>query len=74
MAPSLNNDQQKPAKKSGMTRQDAGRLGGQTTRKRYGSEHFSEIGRQGGKARGDHTEKTENDEPSAMKKQMSMSR
>jgi len=39
---------------SGMTRQDAGRLGGETTRKRYGSEHFREIGRQGGKARGDN--------------------
>ncbi len=39
-------------KESGMTRQDAGHIGGETTKKRYGSEHFSSIGRKGGKARG----------------------
>lgn len=38
---------------SGMTRQDAGRIGGQTTKERYGSDFYSNIGRAGGKARGE---------------------
>lgn len=38
---------------SGMTRQDAGRMGGQTTKERYGSDFYSNIGRAGGKARGE---------------------
>lgn len=37
----------------GMTRADAGSLGGQTTKERYGKTGFyREIGRKGGKARG----------------------
>lgn len=36
----------------GMTRADAGSLGGQTTKARYGSEHYRSIGRKGGAARG----------------------
>lgn len=35
-----------------LTRQDVGHIGGTTTKKRYGSEHFREIGRKGGEARG----------------------
>ncbi len=49
-----NHSQQDDKQGSGMTRSDAGRLGGETTRDRYGSEHFSEIGSEGGKARSDN--------------------
>ena len=33
-----------------MTAAEVGRKGGQTTKERYGSDHFSKIGRQGGAA------------------------
>ena len=39
-------------KDSGMTRSDAGRLGGQETARRHGSDHFRNIGKLGGEARG----------------------
>jgi len=35
-----------------MTRAEAGRRGGQSTKKRYGSEFYQEIGRKGGKKGG----------------------
>jgi uncharacterized protein len=35
---------------TGMTTQEAGRKGGQTTAKRYGPEFYEEIGRKGGQA------------------------
>ena len=38
-----------------MTRADAGRKGGQTTKNRYGPEHFGKIGRIGGKKGGETT-------------------
>jgi uncharacterized protein len=38
-----------------MTRADAGRKGGQTTKNRYGPEHFGRIGRIGGKKGGETT-------------------
>ncbi len=40
-----------------MTRAEAGRKGGLTTKKRYGQEFFGEIGRIGGKKGGDTTKK-----------------
>lgn len=46
----------KKKKKSGMTRQDAGRLGGKKTAMTHGAEFFRKIGRAGGKARGDKSE------------------
>lgn len=43
----------RPETHDGMTRADAGALGGQTTKERYGKTGFyREIGRKGGKARG----------------------
>ncbi len=38
-----------------MTRSEAGRKGGQTTMKRYGSEFYQKIGRVGGKRGGNTT-------------------
>jgi uncharacterized protein len=40
-----------------MTRAEAGRKGGQTTKNRYGAEFFGKIGRIGGKKGGDTTKK-----------------
>jgi general stress protein YciG len=40
-----------------MTRAEAGRKGGQTTKSRYGAEFFGKIGRIGGKKGGDTTKK-----------------
>ena len=34
------------------TRAEAGRLGGQATKKKYGADHYRRIGQMGGKARG----------------------
>ncbi len=41
-----------PETDSRMTRADAGRKGGQTTKQRYGPDFFQEIGRKGGKKGG----------------------
>ncbi len=38
-----------------MSRADAGRKGGKTTKERYGDEHFGRIGRIGGKKGGETT-------------------
>jgi hypothetical protein len=40
-----------------MTRAEAGRKGGLTTKKRYGDEFFGRIGKVGGKKGGDTTKK-----------------
>jgi general stress protein YciG len=40
-----------------MTRAEAGRKGGLTTKKRYGAEFFGRIGRIGGKKGGDTTKR-----------------
>jgi general stress protein YciG len=40
-----------------MSRAEAGRKGGMTTKKRYGAEFFGRIGRVGGKKGGDTTKK-----------------
>jgi uncharacterized protein len=40
-----------------MTRAEAGRKGGLTTKQRYGEEFFGKIGRIGGKKGGDTTKK-----------------
>jgi hypothetical protein len=42
---------------SKMSRAEAGRKGGMTTKKRYGAEFFGRIGRVGGKKGGDTTKK-----------------
>jgi|GEM_PF-6393841 len=43
------------AEKDTMTRADAGRLGGETTKQRHGNSGFySQIGQKGGRARGNH--------------------
>lgn len=42
-----------PRKK--MTRSEAGRKGGKTTKERYGDEHFGRIGKIGGKKGGETT-------------------
>ena len=41
-----------PETESRMTRADAGRKGGLTTKQRYGPDFFQEIGRKGGKKGG----------------------
>ncbi len=38
-----------------MSRAEAGRKGGQTTKQRYGGDHFGKIGRIGGKRGGETT-------------------
>jgi hypothetical protein len=38
-----------------MSRAEAGRKGGQTTKQRYGDEHFGKIGKIGGKKGGETT-------------------
>lgn len=38
-----------------MSRAEAGRKGGRTTKRRYGDEHFGRIGRIGGKKGGETT-------------------
>ena len=38
-----------------MSRSEAGRKGGKTTKNRYGGEHFGRIGRLGGKKGGETT-------------------
>lgn len=43
-----------PAK---MSRAEAGRIGGKTTKERYGDEHFGKIGRIGGKKGGETTKR-----------------
>ena len=43
--------------KAKMTRSEAGRKGGQTTKKKYGSEFYSKIGSVGGKKGGQTTKK-----------------
>ena len=40
-----------------MSRAEAGRKGGQTTKQRYGEGHFGKIGRIGGKRGGETTKK-----------------
>ena len=40
-----------------MSRVEAGRKGGRTTRERYGPEHFGRIGRIGGKKGGETTKR-----------------
>lgn len=40
-----------------MSRAEAGRKGGLSTKQRYGGKHFSEIGRLGGKKGGETTKK-----------------
>jgi uncharacterized protein len=40
-----------------MSRAEAGRKGGQTTKKRYGEDFFGKIGRMGGKKGGETTKK-----------------
>lgn len=40
-----------------MTRAEAGRKGGLSTKKRYGEDYFSEIGRMGGKKGGESTKR-----------------
>lgn len=40
-----------------MSRAEAGRKGGQTTKRRYGEEHFGRIGRIGGKKGGETTKR-----------------
>ena len=40
-----------------MSRAEAGRKGGKTTKERYGDEHFGRIGRIGGKKGGETTKK-----------------
>lgn len=41
--------------RSKMSRADAGRKGGKTTKERYGDEHFGRIGKIGGKKGGETT-------------------
>lgn len=43
--------------KSKMSRSEAGRKGGQTTKKKYGSDFYSKIGSEGGKKGGQTTKK-----------------
>jgi general stress protein YciG len=45
------------AKEPKMSRAEAGRKGGLTTKQRYGEEFFGKIGRIGGKKGGDTTKK-----------------
>lgn len=40
-----------------MSRAEAGRKGGQTTKNRYGADHFGRIGRIGGKKGGETTKR-----------------
>jgi uncharacterized protein len=40
-----------------MSRAEAGRKGGKTTKERYGDEHFGKIGRIGGKKGGETTKR-----------------
>ena len=40
-----------------MTRAEAGRLGGQTTRERHGTDHYGRIGKVGGMKGGNTTKK-----------------
>ena len=40
-----------------MTRAEAGRKGGRTTKERYGEEHFGRIGKIGGKKGGETTKR-----------------
>ena len=42
---------------SKMSRAEAGRKGGKTTKERYGDEHFGKIGRIGGKKGGETTKR-----------------
>ena len=42
-------------KQSKMSRAEAGRKGGKTTKDRYGGDHFGRIGRIGGKKGGEKT-------------------
>ena len=42
---------------SKMSRAEAGRKGGKTTKERYGDEHFGRIGRIGGKKGGETTKR-----------------
>ena len=43
------------APRTKMSREEAGRKGGQRTRERYGDEHFGRIGKIGGKKGGETT-------------------
>jgi general stress protein YciG len=45
------------SEKRKMTRAEAGRKGGQSTKQRYGGEHFGRIGRIGGKKGGETTKR-----------------
>lgn len=42
--------------KGKMDRSEAGRLGGEAVKEKYGPEHFKEIGQKGGEARGENEE------------------
>lgn len=44
-----------PEKPKKMSRSEAGRKGGKTTKARYGDEHFGRIGKIGGKKGGETT-------------------
>ena len=46
-----------PSTSSKMSRAEAGRKGGKTTKERYGDEHFGRIGRIGGKKGGETTKR-----------------
>ena len=48
--------QQQPTAQK-MSRAEAGRKGGKTTKERYGDEHFGKIGRIGGKKGGETTKR-----------------
>lgn len=45
------------AERNKMTREEAGRKGGLSTKQRYGKNYFAEIGRMGGKKGGDTTKR-----------------
>jgi general stress protein YciG len=53
----MESDVPQPPTPTKMSRAEAGRKGGKTTKERYGDEHFGKIGRIGGKKGGETTKR-----------------
>ena len=53
----METEAQTPSTPTKMSRAEAGRKGGKTTKERYGDEHFGKIGRIGGKKGGETTKR-----------------